>query len=52
MTTPDRERALAEAAKLDLASQDFLEREFQIWDLLRQDVRYHRLMAGRGEDGD
>lgn len=50
MPGSDRERALAEAAKLDLASQDFLEREFQIWDLLRSELPVARtqraLMAG------
>jgi cytochrome P450 len=33
-----RERAIAEAEKLDLASRDFLEREFEIWDLLRREL--------------
>ncbi len=38
MSSPDRERALAEAEALDLSSQDFLEREFEIWDLLREQL--------------
>jgi cytochrome P450 len=33
-----RERAIGEAARLDLASADFLEREFEIWDLLRSEL--------------
>jgi cytochrome P450 len=33
-----RERAVAEAKALDLSSADFLEREFQIWDLLREEL--------------
>jgi cytochrome P450 len=36
--TTRRERALAEAKKLDLSSQDFLAREFEIWDLLREEL--------------
>jgi cytochrome P450 len=38
MSKRDRERALAEADALDLSSQDFLEREFEIWDLLRSQL--------------
>jgi cytochrome P450 len=37
MPTTRRERALAEAKALDLSSQDFLAREFEIWDLLRDE---------------
>jgi cytochrome P450 len=33
-----RERAIAEAKALDLSSQDFLAREFEIWDLLREEL--------------
>jgi cytochrome P450 len=33
-----RERALAEAKALDLSSADFLAREFEIWDLLREEL--------------
>jgi cytochrome P450 len=33
-----RERAIAEADALDLTTADFLEREFEIWDLLRQEL--------------
>jgi cytochrome P450 len=36
--TNRRERALAEAQRLDLSSQDFLAREFEIWDLLREEL--------------
>jgi cytochrome P450 len=36
--TNRRERALAEAKSLDLSSQDFLAREFEIWDLLREEL--------------
>jgi cytochrome P450 len=38
MSTTRRERALAEAKALNLASQDFLAREFEIWDLLREEL--------------
>ncbi len=38
MSTTRRERALAEAKTLDLSSQDFLAREFEIWDLLREEL--------------
>jgi len=38
MSQSRRERALAEAAALDLSSQDFLAREFEIWDLLREEL--------------
>jgi cytochrome P450 len=38
MATTRRERALAEAKALDLSSQDFLAREFEIWDLLREEL--------------
>jgi cytochrome P450 len=33
-----RERAVAEAKALDLSSRDFLAREFEIWDLLREEL--------------
>jgi cytochrome P450 len=33
-----RERAVAEAKALDLSSPDFLAREFEIWDLLREEL--------------
>lgn len=33
-----RSRAIAEATALDLTSADFLEREFEIWDLLRSEL--------------
>jgi cytochrome P450 len=33
-----RERAIAEARALDLSSAAFLEREFEIWDLLREEL--------------
>lgn len=36
MTTKRRDRAIAEALSLDLGSPAFLEREFEIWDLLRE----------------
>jgi cytochrome P450 len=39
MTEPSRrERAIDEAEALDLSSQDFLAREFEIWDLLREEL--------------
>jgi len=38
MSTTRRERAIAEAKSLDLSSQQFLEREFEIWDLLREEL--------------
>ena len=38
MTESRRDRALAEAKRLDLSSQDFLAREFEIWDLLREEL--------------
>ena len=38
MSKDDHERALAEAERLDLTSQDFLRREFEIWDLLRSEL--------------
>jgi cytochrome P450 len=41
-----RERALAEAGTLDLASADFLEREFEIWDLLRAELPVARTRQG------
>lgn len=37
-STTRRERAIAEAKALDLSSQDFLAREFEIWDLLREEL--------------
>jgi cytochrome P450 len=37
-STTRRERAAAEAKTLDLSSQDFLAREFEIWDLLREEL--------------
>jgi cytochrome P450 len=37
-STTRRERAVAEAKALDLSSQDFLAREFEIWDLLREEL--------------
>lgn len=36
MSSNARERAITEAKALDLSSADFLEREFEIWDLLRE----------------
>jgi len=38
MSTTRREQALAEAKALDLSSVDFLAREFEIWDLLREEL--------------
>ncbi len=38
MSESRRERAIAEAKALDLSSADFLRREFQIWDLLREEL--------------
>jgi cytochrome P450 len=38
MTTTRRERAMAEASALDPSSSDFLAREFEIWDLLRDEL--------------
>ena len=38
MPTTRRERASAEARALDLSSQAFLESEFEIWDLLREEL--------------
>jgi cytochrome P450 len=38
MSESRRERASAEAKALDLSSADFLRREFQIWDLLREEL--------------
>src|SRR4030095_6854821 len=36
--TRTRDRAVAEAKALDLSSPDFLEREFEIWDLRRAEL--------------
>jgi cytochrome P450 len=38
MCSTRRERAIAEAQALDLSSRSFLEREFEIWDLLREEL--------------
>jgi cytochrome P450 len=38
MSESRRDRAIAEAHALDLSSQSFLEREFEIWDLLREEL--------------
>lgn len=38
MSTTRREQAIAEAQALDLSSPDFLAREFEIWDLLREEL--------------
>ena len=37
MSESARQRAIAEAMALDLTSADFLQREFEIWDLLRSE---------------
>ena len=37
-TASRREQAIAEAKGLDLSSADFLAREFEIWDLLREEL--------------
>ena len=37
-TASRREQAMAEAKALDLSSADFLQREFEIWDLLRSEL--------------
>jgi len=38
MSKTRREQALAEAKALDLSSADFIQREFEIWDLLREEL--------------
>jgi len=38
MSSSARDRAIAEARALDLSSAAFLEREFEIWDLLREEL--------------
>ena len=45
MSTTRREQALAEAKALDLASPDFIRREFEIWDLLRDELPVARTGA-------
>jgi cytochrome P450 len=50
----ERERAIAEAKALDLSSADFLEREFEIWELLRTQLPVARTGAaslGQGVNG-
>jgi len=44
-STTRRERAILEAKALDLSSQDFLAREFEIWDLLREELPVARTGA-------
>jgi len=43
MSTTRRERAIAEAKALDLSSADFVAREFEIWDLLREELPVARV---------
>ena len=45
MSTTRRERAMAEAKALDLSSADFLAREFEIWDLLREELPVARVAS-------
>ncbi|MGH7286928.1 MAG: hypothetical protein ACREI8_02800, partial [Myxococcota bacterium] len=50
----ERDRAIAEAKALDLSSAAFLEREFEIWDLLRAQLpvaRTERAPMAQGVTG-
>jgi len=55
MSTTRRERAIVEAKALDISSADFVAREFEIWDLLRQELPVARsdraLMVPGGAGG-
>jgi len=55
MSTTRRERAIVEAKALDISSADFVAREFEIWDLLREELPVARsdraLMVPGGAGG-